>query len=399
MVCRPPTLNGTPRPGPQPGRGRSDARRHATSRWSAPGSPCGAETFGQCIDAVRALDVDWTDGPGRRRDRRDHPARSSAGAELPLAGAQGPTRWPRPSRGTSRFYFRSSSALDAVRRHRRRPRRPAPTVWAGLKSPIVAQQRHRQGARPAARPGDGQRRHRRRLLRAPSCSSTPRSRPRRSPRRWASRCKLMWHRADEPASGRGCTRWAPRRVQATYARPGRCSPSSSATPAWRPTSATGSARCITAKAADLPGGLGNQGFAETIFALTQEVPYDFGAVTPDAHRDRRPLQHRLHAQHLLTRRPRRPASWSSTSSPRRWAWTRYEFRLEFVKRRRASSPRSTRSPRSATGAARCRPARRRASRSTRSTRASPRASSRSTAARRPSTGRSARPSPGRGSPR
>jgi isoquinoline 1-oxidoreductase beta subunit len=36
---------------------------------------------------------------------------------------------------------------------------------------------------------------------------------------------------------------------------------------------------LTSMAAELPTGLGNLGFAESIFALTQELPYDFGVVT------------------------------------------------------------------------------------------------------------------------
>ena len=70
-----------------------------------------ARTFGQCIDAVRALDVEWNDGPVAGRDRRDHPAPSCGRRSCrcrrcranPLA---------RPSSGDFTFYFRSNSAMD-----------------------------------------------------------------------------------------------------------------------------------------------------------------------------------------------------------------------------------------------------------------------------------------------
>ena len=90
--------------------------------------------------------------------------------------------------------------------------------------------------------------------------------------------KLMWHRADDARVGRGHP-MGTCRVRATVRRPARCWPSSSRYTSVETDFRHGLGEIITAKAADLPGGLGNLGFAETIFALTQEVPYDFGAVT------------------------------------------------------------------------------------------------------------------------
>ena len=124
-------------------------------------------------------------GPGRGRVRRDRRCASCAGPRC---------RWPPPrsrcsprrSRPTSPSCSaaapRSSrtAAIADVRADQRR----------GLGRPEVADRRpggHRQGDRPAADQGEGQRDHRRRLVR-PQAVRRPRDRGgRRSPRRWASR--------------------------------------------------------------------------------------------------------------------------------------------------------------------------------------------------------------------
>ena len=55
-------------------------------------------------------------------------------------------------------------------------------------------------------------------------------------------------------------------------------------------------------AAELPAGWATSGSPQTIFALTQEVPYNFGVVTQLLNETDERLQHRQHAQHLLPRR-------------------------------------------------------------------------------------------------
>ncbi len=89
--------------------------------------------------------------------------------------------------------------------------------------------------------------------------------------------KLMWHRADDARVGRGHP-MGTCRVQAVVLGQEVLAFNQSLT-CVETDFRHGLGEIITAKAADLPGGLGNQGFAQTIFALTQEVPYDFGAVT------------------------------------------------------------------------------------------------------------------------
>ena len=88
-----------------------------------------AETFGQCIDAIRAMTVEWDDGPVAGLSDAD----IVAGAPGRRAAAAGAARQPagaRPIEADFIFYFRSNSALDTnsaiadVRADRA-------TVWAG----------------------------------------------------------------------------------------------------------------------------------------------------------------------------------------------------------------------------------------------------------------------------
>ena len=69
MVCRPPTINGTALAVAERGAGQGDARRHRRRDHPAhafvPGGVAvRATTFGQCIDAIQALQVQWA--PGHR---------------------------------------------------------------------------------------------------------------------------------------------------------------------------------------------------------------------------------------------------------------------------------------------------------------------------------------------
>ena len=86
--------------------------------------------------------------------------------------------------------------------------------------------------------------------------------------------KLMWHRADDFRHGRTHP-MAVSRIQATY------SGNNVLTFEQRHTSVStdfthGFGEIITSQLAELP--FGNLGYAETIFELTQNVPYSFGAV-------------------------------------------------------------------------------------------------------------------------
>jgi isoquinoline 1-oxidoreductase beta subunit len=134
MVCRPPTLKGTV---------QSVANTAAVKRMPgvvdvaviSTGVAVCAHTFGQCIDAVRALRVDW--GPGTI-DGWDNAkvAKDLAAAERPLPPA---TPGVDVLDETFLFHFRGGSALEtncAVAD----VRPEAADVWSGLQTPIVVAQ-------------------------------------------------------------------------------------------------------------------------------------------------------------------------------------------------------------------------------------------------------------------
>jgi isoquinoline 1-oxidoreductase beta subunit len=272
MVCRPPTLDGSPR-----------GIRNQAVVLAMPGVtdvvavPTGvavrAATFGQCIDAVRALDVDW--GPGSVEGESDATILAKLRkAEIPLAVPSVPLL-ASTVEASFTFMFRSSAALEPncaiadVRSDRA-------TVWAGLKSPIVAQG---EIAKAVGLPqsavtvnvitGGGSFGHK--LFGDAALESATISKAMGKP------VKLMWHRADEPRQGR-VHPMATSRIRATYLA------GQVLTLEQRHTSVAtdfghGLGEMISHNLDKLPTGLGNLGFAETIFTLTQELPYNFGVVT------------------------------------------------------------------------------------------------------------------------
>ena len=269
MVCRPPTLNGSPRRI----RNRAEVRvmPGVTHVVQVPtGVAVRARTFGQCIDAIRALEVDWN--PGSVEGESDRTILAGLRrAELPMAVPEVPALAETLDADFT-FYFRSNSPLEpnsAVADVR--PDRA--TIWASLKSPIVAQQ---EIAQTLGLPEDavtvnvveGGGSFGRKLFFDAALEAAQISRAMGKP------VKLMWHRADEPRQGRAhpmCTS----RIRATYVEGEVLSFEQ------RHTSVStdfthGLGEIITAMSAKLP--MGNLGFSETVFALTQEMPYDFGVI-------------------------------------------------------------------------------------------------------------------------
>jgi isoquinoline 1-oxidoreductase beta subunit len=272
MVCRPPTLNGSPR-----------GIRNQAAVLAMPGVtdvvavPTGvavrAATFGQCIDAVRALDVDWA--PGSAEGASDATILAELKkAEVPLAVPSVPLL-ASTVEASFTFMFRSSAALEpncAIAD----VRPDHATVWAGLKSPIVAQGEIAQavGLPQSAVTvnvitGGGSFGHK--LFGDAALESATISKAMGKP------VKLMWHRADEPRQGR-VHPMATSRIRATYLA------GQVLTFEQRHTSVAtdfghGLGEMISHNLDKLPTGMGNLGFAETIFTLTQELPYDFGVVT------------------------------------------------------------------------------------------------------------------------
>jgi isoquinoline 1-oxidoreductase beta subunit len=269
MVCRPPTINGT-----------VVRVRNQTAVLAMPGItdvaviPTGVavrgETFGQCIDAVRALDVQW--GGGTVDGKSDAAIRAALiGAEQPMPTASLPALATTIDHRFT-FAFASNSPLEtncAVADVR--PDRAE--IWSSLKTPIIAQQRI---AEALGLPNDSVTCHvvegggsfGRHLFSDAALEAALASRAFGKP------VKLMWHRTDDFRQGR-MHPMSTSRVRAS------CLAGNVLTYEQRHSSVStdfrhGLGEVITATMANAPAG--NSGFATTVFELTQNVPYNFGAV-------------------------------------------------------------------------------------------------------------------------
>jgi isoquinoline 1-oxidoreductase beta subunit len=272
MICRPPTINGT-----------ALRVRNMVHVMGMPGItdvviiphtallPGGVavrgKTFGQCIDAIRALDVQW--GPGTVEGKSDADVLSDLRkAELPMTPAIGQSL-----EQAFTFYFRPGDPLEtncAVAD----VKGGKAEIWSSLKSPIWAQE---QLAQLLGLPNDKVTVHvaqgggsfGRHLFCDAAFEAAAVSQKLGKP------VKLMWHRTDSFRQGRAhpmCTS----RVRVTR------SGSNVLSFDQRHTSVAtdftqGFGELLSAMAATEP--TGNLGYAETIFTLTANVPYNFGAVT------------------------------------------------------------------------------------------------------------------------
>jgi isoquinoline 1-oxidoreductase beta subunit len=268
MVCRPPTINGTVRAVENLAEVRAMPGITDVVTVST-GVAVRGRTFGQCIDAVRALKVSW--GPGSAEGESDATIRDELRkAELPLVALDLLTKSV-DTRFT--FHFASNSALEpncAIAD----VRSDAAEIWASLKSPIVAQE---QIAANLGLPVSAVKVHvtegggsfGRKLFYDAAAEAAEVSKAMGKP------VKLMWHRTDDFRHGRTHP-MATSRVRATYGL------GQVLTYDQRHTSVAtdfghGVGEIITAEAARLP--VGDLTFSETIFALTQQTPYHFGVVT------------------------------------------------------------------------------------------------------------------------
>ncbi|MCL8011514.1 molybdopterin cofactor-binding domain-containing protein [Streptomyces sp. AS02] len=268
MVCRPPTINGTVRSVANLDEVRAMPGITDVVRVST-GVAVRGRTFGQCVDAVRALRVTWE--PGTAEDASDDTVRAELRrAELPLPGLDLLTKSV-DARFT--FHFASNSALEtncAVAD----VREESAEIWASLKSPIVAQEdiALRLGLPVSAvkvHVTEGGGSFGRKLFHDAAAEAAEISRATGKP------VKLMWHRTDDFRQGRTHP-MSTSRVRATYAL------GQVLTYDQRHTSVAtdfghGVGEIITAEAARLP--VGDLTFSETLFALTQQTPYHFGVVT------------------------------------------------------------------------------------------------------------------------
>ncbi|MGC4914233.1 molybdopterin cofactor-binding domain-containing protein [Streptomyces albogriseolus] len=264
MVCRPPTING--RPGAVSNLDEVRAMPGVTDVVViSTGVAVRAETFGRCIDAVRALRVSWK--PGTAEGKSDASVLEELRAAEPPMGLPPLT----PSvEGSFTFHFRSNSALEpncAIADVR--PDRAE--IWSSLKSPIVARQTIAARLRlPVAavkvHVTEGGGSFGRKLFFDAALEAAEVS------QRTGRPVKLMWHRADDSRQGRTHP-MAISRVRVAYAG------DTVLGYRQRHTSVStdlghGLGELLTAMAARLP--VGDIGFSETFFQLSQSMPYDFG---------------------------------------------------------------------------------------------------------------------------
>jgi isoquinoline 1-oxidoreductase beta subunit len=267
MVCRPPTVNG-----------KVIAVTNTAAVRAMPGVtdvavvPSGvavrAVTFGQCIDAVDALHVVW--GAGTEDGKSDpNVIAELVAAEKPMLPAP-PGSKTIDQRFTFAFVTNSpletNCAIADVRSDRAE-------IWSSLKIPIIVQETIAQllglpvtsVVCHVAQGGGSFGRH---LFGDAAIEAALISKAMGKP------VKLMWHRTDDFRQGRTHP-MSTSRIRASYIKP------NVVAFAQHHTSVStdfthGFGDIISASLAKLPDG--NNGYADTIFRMTQNVPYDFGVV-------------------------------------------------------------------------------------------------------------------------
>ncbi len=274
MVCRPPTINAPVRgvdnmADVKAMPGVTDVVVIPHTQYVAGGVAVRAKTFGQCMDAVRALKVRWGNSPVAGKSDASV-LKDLKGAEIPLTPAL-------PGNvidETFTFHFRpgdpleTNSAIADVRKDRAE-------VWSSLKSPIMTQgilalilgMQQNQVKCHVAEAGGSFGRH---LFSDAAFEAAAISQKIGKP------VKLMWHRTDNFRQGR-VHPMATSRVRVVH------SGSTVLSFDQRHTSVAtdftmGFGDLFTALDASLPGQNLLQ-FSETVFTLTAIVPYNFGLAT------------------------------------------------------------------------------------------------------------------------
>jgi isoquinoline 1-oxidoreductase beta subunit len=267
MLCRPPTING--KVGLVDNLAEVLAMPGVTDVVAiSTGVAVRADTFGQCIDAIRALRVTWRAGTVEGRSDASV-LKELAAAEIPL----GPRPLTPVVEGKFTFYFRSNSAVEtncAIADVR--PGRAE--IWSALKSPIVAKQTIavKLGLPVSAvtvHVTEGGGSFGRKLFFDAALEAAEVS------QRIGKPVKLMWHRADDSRQGRTHP-MATSRVRIAYAG------NTVLGFEQRHTSITtdlghGLGELFTAMAAKLP--IGDAAFAQTFFQFSHTSPYRFGVHT------------------------------------------------------------------------------------------------------------------------
>ncbi len=267
MVCRPPTINGK-----VVSVSNSSAVKNMPGITDvvpiSTGVAVRGATFGQCIDAVNALSVTW--GPGSEDGQSDATVLSELNELLPILSPS-PDPLAQTLDGDITYYFRSNSPLEtncAIAD----VRADSAEIWSSLKAPILAQETI---ANQLGMPTSAVKVHvslgggsfGRHLFSDAAQEAAEISQALGKP------VKLMWHRTDDFRHGRTHP-MAVSRIRATFV------PGNVVAFEQRHTSVStdfthGFGEIISSNLAKLP--FGNLGYAETIFELTQNVPYNFGA--------------------------------------------------------------------------------------------------------------------------
>jgi isoquinoline 1-oxidoreductase subunit beta len=273
MLCRPPTINGTAvsvqnLAQVQGMPGITDVAIIPHTQYVPGGVAVRGETFGQCIDAVDALQVTWGAGTVDGKSEQDVAA-DLAAAELPLTPPLATT-----VEQVFTFNFRPGDPLETNCAIADVSGGSA-EIWSSLKSPITAQETIAtmlglQVADVTVHVTQGGGSFGRHLFSDAAQEAAAVSQKLGKP------VKLMWHRTDNFRQGRVhpmCTS----RVRVTY------SGSNVLAFDQRHTSVAtdfshGFGEIITALGATIPEA-NSTGYSETIFTLTANVPYNFGVVT------------------------------------------------------------------------------------------------------------------------
>jgi isoquinoline 1-oxidoreductase beta subunit len=227
-----------------------------------------ATTFGQCIDAIRVLEVQWAPGAAAGRSDADV-LQDLIDAELPMTPALGESLDQRFT-----FYFRPGDPLEtncAVAD----VRPGSAEIWSSLKSPVYFQETVAEilgspASSVTAHVTQGGGSFGRHLFADAAFEAAAISKAMGKP------VKLMWHRTDNFRQGRVhpmCTS----RVRVTY-----LGDDVLAFDQRHTSVATdfthGLGEILSATLGDLPEG-DFLGYSQSIFTLTANVPYNFGAAT------------------------------------------------------------------------------------------------------------------------
>jgi isoquinoline 1-oxidoreductase beta subunit len=276
MVCRPPTINGSAKSVMNAATvkampGVTDVAIIPHTDFVPGGVAVRAQTFGQCIDAVRALNVNW--GPGSVDGMSDADVLADLKkAEISLTSAPDPLA--KTIDHTFTFYFRPGDPLEtncAVAD----VKADSAEIWSSLKAPIWAKQQIAETLKldknavtvHVTQGGGSFGRH---LFCDAAFEAATISKTMGKP------VKLMWSRTDNFRQGRAhpmCTS----RVRVAYAGANVLNYDQ------RHTSVAtdftqGLGELLSATAGMIPEG-NFLTYSESIFTLTADVPYNYGVVT------------------------------------------------------------------------------------------------------------------------